>query len=138
MIDQELQAIATQRVKIEQQRNDYLNSKEAIEAWLSTIKNLPPDEPLKREERQQGLFLANRLAEFSPAWMALIQAQPAETAVPTAYVDWLSQILDYIDSDILTLEGQIESLDRQRAKLKESYDLETSYSLGLSQPELLN
>lgn len=132
MIDQELQANATQRVKIEQLRSDYLSSMKAIEAWLSTVKNLPQDEPLPPEERGQALFLASRLADYTPGWMALIQAQPAETAVPAAYVEWLSQISNYIESDILTLEGQIESLDRQRSKLKESFDRETSYSLGLS------
>ena len=132
MIDQELQANATQRVNFERLRSDYLISKEAIEAWLSTVKNLPPGEPLQPEERGQVLFLAGRLAEFSPAWMALIQAPPLETAIPAAYVKWLSQISDYIEKDILTLDGQIESLDRQRSKLREQYDQETSYSLGLS------
>ena len=132
MIDQELQAVATQRVKAEQRQNDYQAFMDAEQAWLSTIKDLPPDEPLQTGERWQVLFLATRLAEFTPAWMALIQAQPENTANPGAYVEWLSQITDYIDREILTLEGQIETLDRQRSWLEEQYDQEASYSLGLS------
>jgi hypothetical protein len=132
MIDQELQAVATQRVQSEQRQNNYQASKDGIQAWLSTLKDLPPDEPLLPGERWQVLFLATRLAEFTPAWIALIQLQPENTANPEAYVEWLSQITDYIDREILTLEGQIEILDLQRSRLEEQYDQEASYSLGLS------
>ncbi|HLE53336.1 MAG TPA: hypothetical protein VI755_14820 [Anaerolineales bacterium] len=132
MIDQEMQAVVSQIVKAEQRQNDYQVFMDAIRAWLSAANDLPPDEPLQPGERWQVLFLATRLAEFTPAWMALIQVQPENIATPEAYVEWLSQIMDYIDRDILTLEGQIEAFDRQRYRLKEQYDQEASYSLGLS------
>ena len=132
MIDQEMQAVATQRVEAEQRQNDYQASIDAMQAWLSAAKDLPPDKPLQTGKRWQVMFLATRLAEFTPAWMTILQSQPAITAVPGDYVEWLSQIMDYIDNDLLTLEGQIEALDRQRSRLEERYDQEASYSLGLS------
>ncbi len=132
MIDQEMQAITTQRVDAEQRLNDYLVSIEAIQYWLSEVKNLPPNEPLQPGERWQVLFLATRLAEFTPAWMALIESQPAENAVQVAYIEWLSRISDYIESDIPILEEQIEALNRQYSELKESYDQQSIFILGLS------
>lgn len=132
MIDQELQATASEFVQAQLRQQQLSATKEKLTAWKQEAASLPPEQPLSAAERWRLSSLAGNLTQFTPAWMALMDNQPLAEALPTAYVEWVGRVLAQIDAEEAMLPSRLAALESARTELQERYDKAADGSLGLS------
>jgi hypothetical protein len=101
-------------------------------AWKNFAASLPQDQPLEPTERWRVLAIITPAADFSPAWMALLETQPPASALPASYTTWIDQALAQINAEINALDQQIDFLEQQRTDLANRYTAASTESLGLS------
>ncbi len=131
-IDEELQETSRELVQAQLRKQDLLATKDDLEAWVQASDNLPADQPLKPIDRWHVLSIVTSISEFNPAWILLLEGQPAPNALLEEYITWLEQIMVYIDHELSTLEDQINNLQLEQARLSEQYTLVSKDSHGLS------
>ena len=131
-IDQELDTAAEMSLQAQTHRNTLQNASTALLAWQESAAELPQGAPLEPAERWRVLALVTPAADFSPAWMALLQAQPEPSALPAAYRAWIDQVLVNIAAENEQLDAQIEQLEEKRENLAAHYRAASQNSLGIS------
>jgi hypothetical protein len=132
MIDDELQAVISQQAQASLHQSDLMATQQALRDWVSASANSPADQLLDPMERWRLLYMSARIAQFTPAWAALLKSQPAENEPLSAYIDWIGQVSTSIESDLPVLEQQINTLQSDRERLKNEYSQVAESSLGLS------
>ena len=71
-------------------------------------------------------------AEFTPAWMALLQAQPAEDSPLADYRDWVNLALTAIQTELLVLQDRSLALDQSLTEAASQFAIESKESLSFS------
>jgi len=132
MIDQQLQAGETERLQATLRIEDLETTHQALEDWQASASDLDPEKPLALQERWRVLALISGPAEFTPAWMAALNNQPAADAPVKDYLSWIEQVKLLIQTETATLENHIQTIDEQQTGLKNQYTLESTESLSLS------
>ncbi len=130
--DEALRPIVEEKAKTAQLIEEYKTTKKSLQDWLVAAPNLPQNEPLPPTERWQTLYLASRVAQFSPSWIGILGEQPAEDALPQAYMEWIRKIIIAIDNEIPFLMQRSDYLEEQRKLLAEERQKQIDASLGLS------
>ncbi len=121
IIDQDLQAISEQ-IHVNSLRIDELErAQNQMESWEAEIEQLDQDQPLEPYLRLQIISHITRLAEFTPAWMDLLENQPAEVDIPAAYFSWIDQSNVMIDQEIEARKQQNLDQEQHKTDLFELY-----------------
>lgn len=132
MIDQDLQATSKSIQEITLRRDDLANGNTQLEAWVKDLRQLDPNVPPDTKLRLQVLSQVSRLAEFSPAWMNLLENQPGEAALPGQYGSWIELVLVLIQQEVQANNQQILTLEHSKTELSKIYREKADASLGLS------
>jgi hypothetical protein len=131
-IDQARQEILEEKTSVALLQQDYDATKKILQDWLSQAGSLPQDQPLQTEERWKVLYLAGRIAQFSPSWIDILKDQPAADALPPEYVNWVRRIISAIENESPALAVRWEYLNQQEKILSAEYEKQKEASLGLS------
>jgi hypothetical protein len=131
-IDQSRQAILAEQTEAGILQRDYAATRVLLQAWLDQATSLPADQPLPLSERWSMLYLASRIAQFSPAWVDILGDQPPEDALPAAYLDWVKRIMSAIENEMPALAVRWDYLEQQQQMLSNEYEKQKEASLGLS------
>jgi hypothetical protein len=133
ILDEQLGPLYKQKAAAETRQMELPVIKQVLQEQLQALRQSPVDQPVEGEQRWRILGLAARLATYSPGWISLLQEQPSPQAKPQEYIDWIEQLLAYIDSELPVLSAEIAGLDTQLAKMQQEYDTLYNASLGLSE-----
>lgn len=132
VIDQDLQAISEQ-IHLNSLRVDELErAQNQMESWVAEIEQLDQDLPLEPYLRLQIISHITRLAEFTPAWMDLLENQPEDVEIPAAYLSWIDQATVMIDQEIEARKQQNLDQEQHKTDLVELYREKADSSLGIS------
>lgn len=132
MIDQEHQEMRTRLLDAETHLQLLTVSQQTLQSWLDSAQNEPQDQVLPAQIRWSLISQIASIADFSPAWLMLLEAQPASDASLSEYITWVRQALVQIDTDLAQLPEQIAALESASQELKAQYTLANQASLGLS------
>lgn len=132
IIDQDLQAVSEQIQENSSRVNALVSAQNQLEIWKAELDRLDQDQPLEPHLRLQIISHISRLAEFTPAWMDLLENQPAEDENPAAYLSWIEKSNVMIDQDIEAVKQQILDQEQDKTVLSELYREKADTSLGLS------
>ncbi len=103
-----------------------------LQEWTQEAQKSASNQPLNLDERWYIESLAAGAADFSPGWLALLDGLPSETAPASAYTDWITQILEFIEREALVLEGETAALEEQQSLLEDQYQLVFEQSKAIS------
>jgi hypothetical protein len=131
-VDEALQSIIAGQAQNTLLQEEYRTTKKTLQELLENATDLPQDKPLQPVERWQVLYLASRVAQFSPAWVEILNNPPAEDALPEDYVNWVEQIIVAINNELPMLTQRGEYLEEQSRLLSSEYENQLAASLGLS------
>jgi hypothetical protein len=121
---------ARQTIAIDQERQATIKDK--LTTWQMEAQGLPPDQPLSVADRWRLFSLTGDLAQFTPAWMALMAEQPSADASPAVYGEWVGRIQAQIDAEASLLSPRLADLEQEQAQLQQNYTAAADSSLGLS------
>lgn len=131
-LDQELDAVTQLRIHAGARRSLLQDTSASLLAWQEFSVGLPANQPLEPTERWRVLALITPVADFTPAWMALLDAQPDPSGLPADYMLWIDQVTAHINAEKSALAGQVRRLEQQQTDLAIRYTLTSKDSLGLS------
>jgi len=132
MIDQDLQAVADEKLDTNLRIQQLTDTKLSLLGWQATAQELPKDQPLDPVQRWQALAIAAQPAQFTPLWAAAMDEQPASDASLEAYLTWSEELQAVIDEELAALEKRLDSLEQKRSDLQEEYSIVFDQSLGMS------
>ncbi len=132
ILDQELQSIADQKTAASTRIHALFSTRQALLEQSAQIQASPLDKPLEPVDRWQILSLAGSLAQFTPAWLEILDSQPDPDAPAADYIPWIDKVTAHIQSEIFLLQKQFTSLEQDRQHLSEQYAEASDRSLGLS------
>jgi len=131
MVDQELQAVQNAKLQADLRIRDLQATQAALQDWRSEAGSLP-DEPLAHQQRWRLLALVSSPASFTPAWTALLDAQPAAEALPAEYMNWIDQIEPLLEIEIAALQDQVDLLSTRQTELTRQFTAASQESLSFS------
>jgi len=131
MIDQELQAVQNAKLAADLRIHDLQATQQALQDWRSEAGALA-DKPLTLQQRWRLLALVSSPASFTPAWTALLDAQPAADAPPAAYLNWIDQIEPLLETEIAALQDQVSQLSTRQSELTRQFTAASQDSLSFS------
>lgn len=131
-VDQELQSIADQKTAVSVRQQALTLGKEALQQWSQASNENPASQPLALDDRWEILALVTPLADFTPAWAAILDEQPSADAPAEAYRLWIARIIPLIDSELAGFEQRLEALEEQKTSLAVQYAQVADESLSLS------
>jgi hypothetical protein len=131
-VDEALRGVTAEQAKTTLLQEEYRTTKKTLQELLENAPSLPQDQPLEPAERWQILYLAARVAQFSPGWVEILNNPPAEEALPAAYINWIEQIIVAINNELPLLAERGEYLEEQHQLLSSEYEKQLAASLGLS------
>ncbi|OGO28956.1 MAG: hypothetical protein A2Z16_05125 [Chloroflexi bacterium RBG_16_54_18] len=132
LIDQDLQAVSEQIQENSSRVNELERAQNQIAAWEAELNRLDHQQPLEPYLRLQIISQITRLAEFTPAWMGLLENQPADEELPAAYLSWIEQANVMIDQEIEAVNQRNLDQEQNKTVLSELYREKADTSLGLS------
>ena len=132
MVDQQLQSNSDAILRASSRIELLKEAKNALQAWVVDADALPQDQPLTPTQRSRILFMTTISAQFTPAWIALLEKQPTEIAGPPEYLVWIEEIFIYIEEEVPLLEKSISQLEMDRQGLSDAYAIQAQMSLGIS------
>jgi hypothetical protein len=132
MIDQEAQAISSELLETQLRREQLEAALSQLELWRQEAQQMPQNAPLPADLDWQLRSISSQLAEFSPAWMEVLNAQPQAGSLPPELIAWAEQVSRQIEIEAPALNERSGTLEQKRASLREAYSFETDNSLGLS------
>lgn len=135
-IDIQLQAIREQEAQAKARCQKLQAVLDQIKKLSNQLQQLPPQEPLAPSMRWQVLAPPSLAADFSPAWIALLNKVPHSRALPADYLDWLAETQALSADEVQVLLGQREYFNRQFKVEYERYLSARKDSRGLS-PNLI-
>jgi hypothetical protein len=104
----------------------------ALVAWTKNAENYPADQPLPPDQRDAVLALGLYAAQFSPAWNAILENQPARDAIPGEYIAWSQEIISLLQFELPLLEKKIAQLQIDHPEIEARYAMQSKLSLGIS------
>jgi hypothetical protein len=107
-----------------------------IQELSAQLRQLPQDEPLAPSLRWQMLTPPSLAADFSPAWIALLNKMPSDLALPSTYLDWFAEAEALAANEARMLLNQGEDFNRQFNVEYEKYLSAVKDSRGVS-PNLI-
>jgi hypothetical protein len=131
-LDIQMQAITENQVQMDMRLAELNEMKASLPGMRQAIAGMLPGQALEPLQRWQALSLITQLADFSPAWMALLAGQPGPDALPEAYLSWLDQAGAMVDSELPVLQGQMDDLEQERVSQQVEYTRQSNSSLGVS------
>lgn len=109
-----------------------LQAEAGLQAWREQAAGLPADQSLSPKARWQVFSLSTAHALDTPAWQALLDAQPKPDAPANEYLSWSEQVLAEVRAELAALPEQIQVQEIQAQDLQARYDAAASASLSLS------
>gem|GEM_PF-510801 len=134
--DIQLQAIREQETQAKARYQKLQAVLNQIKKLSNQLQQLPPQKPLVSSMRWQVLAPPCLAADFSPAWIALLNKAPSDEALPADYIEWLKEIQALSENEVQVLLGQREYFNRQFKMEYEKYLSARRESRGLS-PNLI-
>ena len=131
-LDIQMQTITRDQVQMDMRLGGLKKVKASLPGIRQAIAGMPDGQALEPLQRWQVLSSITWLADFSPAWVALLATQPRPDSLPEAYPDWLEQAGAMIDSELPALQRQLDSLEQERVGLLVEYTRQSKSSLGVS------
>lgn len=131
-LDMRLQAMANTQTQSSARLSDLNQVRTALLDWQTKASQWTVDQPIKSEDRGQLLAMVNRAGADEAAWEPLLNAFPSVDAPAQEYLAWLDQVMPTTDNEIAIVQGQIDSLEQERASLVEEYGAASKKSMGLS------
>jgi len=138
LLDEEIQAILEESTQIQLRQEELVSAQQALREWAQEEQDLTTGQQPEFVKRWQLLSLVTGLAQFSPDWNMLLNEQPDSHASIDAYLDWISRIMTHIDTELSTIEAQLEMLESSREGLAEQYSVVSEKSYGLSPNLVIN
>jgi hypothetical protein len=132
MVDQELQAGETELLRVSLRRDDLESTREWLLDWQKTAEKLAPSSQLEPADRWNLVSTISFPAEFTPAWMALLQDQPTEDSPLADYQDWVNLALTVIQNELLSLHDRSLTLDQSQTEAASQFAIESKESLSFS------
>jgi hypothetical protein len=132
MIDYQMQVAAEEWQSLQSRASDLQIARKTLLALQKDLSLLAPQQPLEQVTRWRVLSTAAHLADFSPAWMAILETQPATDAPPAEYISWIEKVVVLIDAEVSDLLPRLPSLEQQREQLAVQYAASFKTSRGLS------
>jgi hypothetical protein len=132
IIDQERQATQTELIQSRQRQQQLSVVKDKLEAWQQEAWKLSPEQPFSAAERWRLFSLTGNLAQFTPAWMALMAEQPSTDGLPATYIEWVDHILAQIEAELSILSPRVAALESGDEGFQQRYSAAADGSLGLS------
>ncbi len=132
LVDQELQANKQANLQTQLRINLLEETKSALIDWQKTAEQFPQDQSLTPYQRAAILSLGVYPAEFSPAWNAILDSQPAPDASPMQYVNWSQKIIDLMQVEASHLSERITQLETDRQEIVTLFVAQSKRSLGIS------
>jgi hypothetical protein len=130
-LDAQLSAIATTQAQTVSRLAELTQIRETMEAWLSAISQRPVEQTVSESERTQ-LQVAFASTHLMQTWKPIIDAFPAQGTQNHLYIDWLEQVIAALDQEILTLQTQIQTLEKYNQEVFAQYSDASRKSYGLS------
>ena len=131
-VDQQLQSNEDEHLRATLRHHELTTAEKNLREWRETTQKDPAQTEIEPARRWQLLAVVTRLADFSPAWMSVLQNQPAADAKPQAYLDWIDQTLPVMETEDSALLQRISYLDQQQMELGAQYSLVSQKSLSFS------
>jgi hypothetical protein len=138
LLDEEIQAVLEESTQSHLRQEELISVQQTLQEWTRVAQDLPKDQQLDFAERWHLLSLITGLAKFSPDWMSLLEEQPDSHASIDVYMDWISKIMTYIDTELSILQAQLDMLETRREELAEQYVAVSEKSYGLSPNLVIN
>ncbi len=132
MIDQELTVIQAEKLNAQLRKEELQRTMIAINIWKEAVRDTTPNNPVNAKTHWEILNIVTLSADFSPIWQNILQQQPIPGSPLENYYEWIDQVSSIIQSEIVTLEQKISSLDGKTNQLSDLYTYKNDISLGLS------
>ena len=131
-VDQQLQSNEDELLRADLRQRELSIAVKNVRAWQETTQNNPAEASIEPARRWQLLATVSRLADFSPAWMGVLQSQPAADAKAQAYLDWIDQLLPVIETEASAMLQRMSYLSQQQIELATQYSQVSQKSLSFS------
>ena len=132
MIDQERQEVINERLETEKRVEELKTIRATFTEWEQFIRNQNPEGLIPYEIREQLFTPIAQIADFSPGWLALMNAFPDKEAPTSDYIPWIQSTISMLNTELAVKELRADSLRKQEATLQSSYDNVANLSFGLS------
>lgn len=103
-----------------------------VKDYQQDLHKAPDGQALNGLLRSQVLSVAGLLADYSPAWQALLSRQPLVDAQPGAYLDFLDRLTPLIANDKALMETKVKQRLNDYDELSTNYVRAAKESHGLA------
>ncbi len=132
LIVSELNAISGALVSAQTRQNLLLETKNNLEEWQSNLNQFPDDQPVSSLDHWSILAQVSITADWSPGWIAALEAAPSLGTFPIEYLNWLTQVIALMDAELAELPKTIEALNVDFIQLTDEYKMAADQSRALA------
>lgn len=130
-LDQQMQALAAQQALASARLAELQRSLQTLQAQQESLSTSPPTQML--EQNQRWSIWQNLVqAELGAAWLDPAEKFPAMEEPVEKYGPWMEQAKLLLESEITSLNTQVEALQKEQITLSSEYELSLHNNLGLS------
>lgn len=132
LIDHQLRAGETELLQTRLRKQSLVSTQIELDKWLVSSSIVNHNQPPEPNLRWEVYSLVSSIADFSPAWLALLEKQPGPYSPSTAYVQWVEETKNVIAVEMKGLDRKILELESLTAERSNAYALESKTSLSFS------
>lgn len=132
MIDQQLQADENELLKANMRLQDLTSTIQELKGWQQTLQQVDNNQPLDGEKRWLLLATAASPAEYTPGWVEALNNQPTAEALPSAYQEWIDQLIPLMEVEFASVRDHIKTLDQDMVSQAGNFSVESRNSLSFS------
>ncbi len=132
MIDHQLRVGEEALTQARLRRQELSLTIAAVDDWSTVSSKKDINSSPTPESRWRLFALISSPADFSPAWVALLEREPLENASIQEYLRWIKDAKTLISIEIQELDQTIRELDRSLTEQSYQYALESKASLSFS------
>jgi hypothetical protein len=131
-IDQKLQSNEDAILQATLRQRELYSVQNDLQEWQRKAQDNPTESAVDPAQRWQLLATVTRLADYSPAWMNVLNTQPGAEAKTQAYLDWIDQTLPLLETEAESMHQRIVFLNQQQIELATQYSQASQKSLSFS------
>ena len=131
-IDSDLNAVSRSLVSAENRQSLLLDTQLSLEDWAETLESKSDNQTLSPLEHWNLLAQIAAVSDWSPGWVAVLDAALPMGSFPEDYLDWLTQTNALIDAELTVLPPLIQDLDGAHTNLTSEYHKAADQSRALS------
>jgi hypothetical protein len=131
-IDQTLQSNEDALLQATLRQRELTAVQKDLREWQKIAQDSPAAGVMEPTTRWRLLATITQLADYSPAWMKVLDAQPDAGANTQAYQEWVDQTLPLVEDEAETMHQRILFLNQQQIELAERFSQTSQKSLSFS------